>query len=288
MKVLITGANGQLGLSLKKVAPEYPQVIFEFTDIEELDITDHSAVEHYISGKHFTHIINCAAYTAVDKAEDEPQKARLINVNAVHNLSKISAKNDLYFIQISTDYVFDGHNYRPYLEEEKPNPAGVYSATKAEGEKIALQTNNRTIVIRTSWLFSEFGQNFLKTIHRLANERDELKIVCDQIGSPTYATHLARGILEFVLHPDLINDREIFHFSNEGVASWYDFAIEIVKLSEIQCNIIPIPTEGYPVPAPRPFYSVLSKQKFTERFAYKIPHWKEGVKECLSLFKDEN
>jgi dTDP-4-dehydrorhamnose reductase len=288
MKVLITGANGQLGLSLKKIAPQYPQVIFEYTDIDELDITDASAVEGYLSGKNFTHVINCAAYTAVDKAEDEPQKAELINVKAVQILAELCAKNNLYLIQISTDYIFDGHNYRPYREEDHPNPIGVYATTKAQGESIALKTNSRTVVLRTSWLYSEFGHNFFKTIQRLANERDELSIVCDQIGSPTYATHLANGILEVVIHPELIKEQDIFHFSNQGIASWYDFAIEIIEFSGIKCNINPIPTEKYPLPAPRPFYSVLSKQKFIKRFAYRIPHWKEGMKECLASIKHEN
>lgn len=281
MKVLVTGANGQLGLSLQKIAADYPGVEFDFTDVGELDITDQQAVHKYISNRPFTHLVNCAAYTAVDKAEEEPDQAQMLNTMAVELLSRTCAENNTCFIQISTDYVFNGESFRPYKEDDETSAKGVYATSKAAGEQAALENNPKTVIVRTSWLYSEFGHNFLKTVRRLAKERDELTMVSDQIGTPTYATHFARGIMMIILNSENIENKSIFHFSNEGTASWYDFAWEIVRESGFNCKVRPIPTEAYPLPAPRPFYSVMSKAKFAETFGYEIPHWKIGLAECL-------
>lgn len=281
MKILVTGGNGQLGLSIKKIASNYPSFNFVYTDVDELDITNPQAIDQFITNQGFTHVINCAAYTAVDKAEEDETTALLINATAVGYLSQACEKHNCNFIHISTDYVFDGKNHKPYSESDNANPNSVYGSTKAAGELEALRNCKNAFVIRTSWLYSEFGHNFLKTILRLASERDQLTIVSDQIGTPTYATHLAHGILTLIREESKVDKTGIFHFSNEGIASWYDFAWEIVKHSKYKCEVLPIPTEAYPLPAPRPYYSVMSKKLFSESFNYKIPHWKDGLEACL-------
>lgn len=282
MKILVTGGNGQLGSSLKRFAGNFPNLSFYFTDIEDFDITSPVQVKNVLQKTRFSHIINCAAYTAVDKAEKEPEKARLINVNAVNNLAEISQKHKIKLIHISTDYVFDGSQNRPYTESDIANPKNMYGLTKFEGEKAALENCDQSIVIRTSWLYSEYGSNFLKTILQLKEDRPQIKVVCDQIGTPTYAGDLAEAILNIIAGKRSFLKPEIYHYSNEGVASWYDFADEIIRLTGSDCEILPITTEQYPLPASRPYYSLLSKTKIKDDFGLSIPHWKKSLKRCLT------
>ena len=277
--ILVTGANGQLGSEIRVLSNGYEN--FLFTDRGELDITDFAAVETFISKNAVGTVINCAAYTAVDKAECDAQNADLINNKAVENLAKICKDKDIKLVHISTDYVFDGKNYKPYLEEDKPNPIGVYAKTKYDGEKAILAINpQNSIIIRTSWVYSSFGANFVKTMLRLGREHESLGVVFDQVGSPTYARDLAKAILDIL--PKIKNHKtEIYHFSNEGVVSWYDFAKEIMKMAKLSCNINPIESTQYPTPAPRPHYSVLNKAKIKREFGVEIPYWKDSLSDCL-------
>ena len=271
---LITGSNGQLGSELKKLLPEA-----EFTDVHELDITDAEAVKDFVSSRKISTIINCAAYTAVDKAEDEPALARRINVDGPANLAASGAK----IIHVSTDYVFDGCGHRPYKPEDDASPVSVYGKTKLEGEKKVLECAETAVIIRTAWLYSEFGNNFVKTMRCLGAEKESLNVVSDQIGTPTYAFDLAQAIVNIL--PQMCSEkRGIYHFTNEGVSSWYDFAVEIMALSGLKCKVLPIPTEAYPTKAKRPFYSVLDKNKIKNTFNLDIPHWKESLKKCLQQF----
>jgi dTDP-4-dehydrorhamnose reductase len=282
MKILVTGGKGQLGSSLKRLSGSFPELNFFFTDIEDFDITNLVEVKNILHRTEFTHLINCAAYTAVDKAETEPEKARLINVTAVKNLAEISQKHNIKLIHISTDYVFDGNQSRPYTESDIANPKNTYGITKFEGEKAALENCGQSIVIRTSWLYSEYGSNFVKTILKLKEDRTQIKVVCDQIGTPTYAGDLAEAILNIIAGKKSFLKPEIYHYSNEGVASWYDFADEIITLTSSKCEILPITTEQYPLPAYRPFYSLLLKTKIKYDFGLSIPHWKKSLKKCLT------
>ena len=277
--ILVTGANGQLGSEIRVLSNGDGN--FLFTDRGELDITDFAAVETFISKNAVGTVINCAAYTAVDKAECDAQNADLINNKAVENLAKICKDKDIKLVHISTDYVFDGKNYKPYLEEDEPNPIGVYAKTKYDGEKAILAINpQNSIIIRTSWVYSSFGANFVKTMLRLGREHESLGVVFDQVGSPTYARDLAKAILDIL--PKIKNHKtEIYHFSNEGVVSWYDFAKEIMKMAKLSCNITPIESAQYPTPAPRPHYSVLNKAKIKREFGVEIPYWKDSLIDCL-------
>jgi len=283
MNVLITGANGQLGRCIRQVADEFPMLDLAYTDVEELDITSQADLDAYFHDHRVDYLVNCAAYTAVDKAEEEPDKATLINETAVLNLARCSDTFNFTLVHISTDYVFSGRNHRPYTEADTPDPEGTYGVSKLGGERAALEECARGIVIRTSWLYSEHGNNFARTMLRLSGQREELKVVDDQVGTPTYAGDLARAILTLVKQG--YSQRDIFHFSNEGVASWYDFAREIITLSGKSCRVLPITTAEYPLPAPRPPYSLMSKKKFRTAFGYTIPHWKEGLSECLHKLK---
>ncbi len=269
---LVTGANGQLGNELRLLLSNRAV----YVDKEELDITDSEAVKNFTSGKNFAAIINCAAYTAVDKAENDEKLAQLINVDGPRNL----AATQIPLIHISTDYVFNGQNFRPYSEEDTPNPQSVYGRTKLAGEQAVLQTSDTAIIIRTAWLYSNFGNNFVKTMQRLGAERSELKVVFDQIGTPTYAADLAAAIVQ-ILPQIKTGSKGIFHFSNEGVCSWYDFAVEIMNLSKLSCKVLPIESKDYPTPAKRPFYSVLNKNKIKQTFNISINHWKESLQKCL-------
>lgn len=280
MKVLVTGSNGQLGNELRLLASAHPDLEFLFTDVEELDITSETSVEQIFSEFRPTWVINCAAYTAVDKAEQEQDKAMLINANAAGILAKTATKLNARVIHISTDYVFDGRNYKPYKEDDPKNPLGIYAQSKAAGEKKILELNASAIIVRTSWLYSAFGSNFVKTIRRVGKERGRLSVVADQVGSPTWANDLAGAILT------LINQNAeagIYHYANEGVCSWYDFAKAIIELSGIQCIVDPTDTAGYPLPSPRPFYSVLDKSKFTISTRQTIPYWRDSLKKCIAL-----
>jgi len=285
MKILVTGAKGQLGNELKIMGEEYPEFTFTFTDVEELDITDMAAVTEFFDTLHPDVAINCAAYTAVDKAEQEPDLAFKINSLAVKNLSDACREFNCLLLHISSDYVFNGKSYRPYIETDAPDPVSVYAKSKYSGEQQMLNLCQNGIILRTSWLYSSFGNNFVKTILRHSKERKVLKVVFDQVGCPTYAKDLAKAILNII--PNFYDHRgvEIFHYANEGVASWYDFAKAIIEFAEISSTIDPIETKDYPLPASRPFYSVLNKSKIKEQFNLEIPYWKDSLKECLKKLK---
>ena len=283
MKILITGSNGQLGKSLKKISPQFRDYEIIYTDIDDLDITSLDELNKYFSANNFDVVINSAAYTAVDKAEEEPEKAMLINATAPGYLSELSKKFGFLLIHISTDFIFDGEINRPYIESDMPNPLSYYAKSKTDGEKEILSKANRAVIFRTSWLYSEFGNNFVKTIIRLAKERVVLKVVNDQVGTPTYAGDLANVILSILPKLIKINGTEIYNYSDEGQASWYDFAREIIRISKLNCRIIPIETEEYPLPAMRPKYSVLDKNKIKNSFGVKIPEWEYSLKKCLSI-----
>lgn len=274
---LVVGANGQLGncirLFLKDTAI--------YTDKEELDITNENAVKEFVKNNNFKCIINCSAYTAVDKAENDIELATKINVDGVRNL----AKTNIPLIHISTDYVFNGKNNVPYIETDKTNPMSVYGKTKLEGEKEVLKYSKSAIVIRTAWLYSQFGNNFLKTMLRLGKEKESLNVVFDQVGTPTYAIDLAEVIFKILQSGKYENTKEIYHFSNEGVCSWYDFAVEIMKEAGLNCKVKPIESKDYPTLAVRPSFSVLNKGKIKKDFDVEIRHWRKAMIECLNILK---
>jgi len=281
MNILITGANGQLGLSLKKHAVAFPSLNLIFTDVDELDITNQLALNEYFVLNKVDFVVNCAAYTAVDKAETEKDLAFRINVKAVEYLSILSAKHGFGLIHISTDFIFDGKKSRPYIETDKASPLSVYAETKAAAEEMICQNAQHSLILRTSWLYSEFGHNFVKTILKYAKERGELKVVCDQTGTPTYAGDLAEVILLLLSAKKIPAGNNTYHYSNQGTASWYDFAKSITEIAGISCRIDPVSTEEYPMPAIRPFYSVMSKAKFAKDFDIEIPYWRDSLKICL-------
>jgi dTDP-4-dehydrorhamnose reductase len=279
--LLVTGGNGQLGSELREIAPNYPDYNFLFTDVKQLDITSHTAVKEFIEINNINVIINCAAYTAVDKAESEPELADTINHLAVANFARLSKDKNIKLIHISTDYVFDGTNHKPYVETDTPNPQSVYGQTKLDGELAMQQINPaNSIIIRTSWVYSKFGNNFVKTMLRLAETRDEISVVADQIGSPTNAADLAEAILNIL--PQIKNETvELFHYSNEGVCSWYDFAKAIFAIKGLSVKVNPISSSQYPTPAKRPFYSVLNKANIKEKYLFEIPYWEDSLNNCL-------
>ena len=270
MKILITGSDGQLGRSIQQKISIYPDLFFDFTDIDQLDITNKPSLHNYIETYKPGVIVNCAAYTAVDKAEDDAEAAFLLNAKAVEYLAQIALENNILLIHISTDFVFDGEAKSPYTEEDIAKPTSVYSNSKLEGENAILKIGPNAIIIRTSWLYSEYGHNFAKTILRLAKEKSEIKVVSDQIGTPTYAGDLAVAILNIIGSRYNPKGIEIFHYSNEGFASWYDFANEIVKNEHLLCSVLPIATEEYPLPAKRPKYSVMCKENSSNIFILKF------------------
>lgn len=281
MNILVTGANGQLGSEIKELAPQYKNLNFVYTDIEELDITKYQDLEKYFLKNKFECIINCAGYTAVDKAEKEKELATALNVTAVKYLAEFSSSLNALFVHISTDYVFDGRNFKPYLESDLTNPKSIYGKSKLDGEVEVIFNAQKAVIFRTAWLYSSFGNNFVKNIMRLAKEKDSLNVIYDQVGNPTYARDLAKTILEIVPGYKAKSKFEIFNYSNEGVTSWYDFAKEILELSGLKCAIIPIETKEYPTPAVRPHYSVLNKSKIKKQIDVTIPHWKDSLRECI-------
>lgn len=279
--ILVTGANGQLGSELRKIGFSALDEVF-YTDVAELDITDYAAVEKFVKDNEIDTIINCAAYTAVDKAEEEPELAAKINTEAVSNLARAAAKEGCLLIHISTDYVFDGTGTKPYSEKDKPCPVSVYGRTKLAGEEAILKSRCFHIIIRTAWLYSSFGNNFVKTILRLASERTEINVVSDQVGSPTYAGDLAAAIVAIMDSEERIEHEGIYHYSNEGVCSWYDFAAEIVRLSGKECRVKPVTTADYPTKTQRPAYSVLDKSKIKKTFGIEIPEWKDALAKMMN------
>ena len=285
--ILVTGSNGQVGSEIKELSDKYPYV-FYFTNRDNLDITNEKVIKEFIVKNNITAIINCAAYTAVDKAESEIQQADKINHQAVFHLASIAKEKNIKLIHISTDYVFDGTNHKPYIETDTTNPQSVYGQTKLDGEK-ALQIMNPTnsIIIRTSWVYSSYGNNFVKTMLRLGRERESLGVIYDQVGSPTYAKDLAKAILDIL--PKINNTKtEIYNYSNEGVCSWYDFAKEIMKMANLSCKVNPIETSQYPTPAKRPHYSLLNKLKIKNDYTIDIPYWKDSLVECLKKLGERN
>ncbi|MFC4738420.1 dTDP-4-dehydrorhamnose reductase [Flavobacterium ponti] len=281
MVVLVTGASGQLGQAIESIAEKFPDIEFEFCDSEKLDITDYDNVNAVFNEFIPKYCINAAAYTAVDKAESEPDKAYSINVLGAQNLAKICKMNGTILLHVSTDFVFDGTKKTPYTELDEPNPTGVYGQTKLDGEEAIKELWEKHFIIRTSWVYSQFGNNFMKTMLRLGAEREELSVVNDQIGTPTNAVDLAEALIKIVesCHAELVSASNygIYNFSNEGECSWYDFAKKIFEINNITIDLHPIPTKDYPTPAKRPAYSVLDKSKIKIVFGIEINNWADRV-----------
>jgi len=281
MKIWVTGANGQLGQCFKQLSESETSYQFVFTNSQQVNITDYATVKAFIAQQQPQAIINCAAYTKVDAAEQNPEICFKVNLEAVENLAQYCKQNSILLIHYSTDYVFNGQQTSPYLETDATNPLNVYAASKAAGEAAILKINPNAVIIRTSWVFSHYGHNFVKTILRLATQKTELNIVADQISCPTYALDLAVASLTILENKTKTSGTEIINYTNSGQASWYDFAKEIVHQSGMQCQVNPIPTEAYPLPAQRPQYSLLSIKKFTAKF-YSPQTWQNALSRCLA------
>lgn len=279
--ILITGANGQLGSEIRVASAQFPQFRFFFTDVTELDICNREAVHAYMAENHMDGIVNCAAYTAVDKAEDDAETCYRINRDAVKNLAEAAREYKLDIIHVSTDYVFDGKSYLPYTEVMPVNPSSVYGKSKLEGERILMEICPEAVIVRTSWLYSSFGNNFVKTMLRLGQERDKLNVIFDQVGTPTYAADLAVALLSILAAGKPAAG--IYHYSNEGVCSWYDFTRSIHRLAGISCDLVPIESKEYPVRTPRPHFSVLNKAKIKQTYGIEIPHWEDSLEKCIRL-----
>lgn len=280
MNILITGCNGQLGNEMQLLEKENPQHQYFNTDVAQLDITNPEAIEEFVNNNAIDIIVNCAAFTAVDKAESSQELCHLLNAKAPEYLAAAVAKRGGYLVQVSTDYVFDGTNHTPYTEDEATCPNSVYGSTKLEGEKLAMAACANTMIIRTAWLYSTFGNNFVKTMIRLGQEKPELGVIFDQIGTPTYAGDLAAAIMAAINHGIVPG---IYHFSNEGVISWYDFTKAIHRIAGItSCHVKPLHTTEYPTPAARPHYSVLDKTKIKQTYGIEIPYWEESLEKCVA------
>lgn len=280
--ILITGSHGQLGNEMQQAAVRYPEFNYIYTDVEELDICNKAALEVFIKANSVDFIVNCAAYTAVDKAEDDVELCYKINADAVRNIGEVAAVNGIKVIHVSTDYVFDGTNHLPYTEDETVCPATIYGKSKLAGEETLLKSCNESVIIRTAWLYSSFGNNFVKTMLKLGGERDSLNVIFDQIGTPTYAVDLAEAILKVVSSENFVPG--IYHFSDEGVCSWYDFTKTIHKIAGITtCKVNPIETKDYPARTPRPHFSVLNKAKIKSTYGITIPHWEESLEKCIHI-----
>jgi len=279
--ILVTGANGQVGSEIQELSSTYHDNTFTFTDRTQLDITNKEAIKRIVEKERIDVIVNCAAYTAVDKAETDEENTDKINHQATKNLAEIAKEKNLKLIHISTDYVFDGKNYKPYEEDDQTNPNSIYGKTKLSGEQSIQEISPKnTIMIRTSWVYSSYGANFVKTMLNLGKTKEKLTVINDQVGTPTYAKDLAKAILDII--PQIDNDKpEIYHYSNEGVLSWYDFAKEIMKMAKLRCKIDPIATKDYPTPATRPHFSLLNKAKIKQRYQVEVPFWKDSLYECL-------
>lgn len=283
-KILVTGANGQLGNELRRLCKNYPGLEFIFTDVDMLDITNPDAVSVFMEASKPAIVVNCAAYTDVDGAEDNVKVARKINALAPQVLAAACAMQNAFLIHISTDYVFDGNTSKPYAEDDNTNPINVYGSSKLEGEEKIRTVFDDYVIIRTSWLYSEYGHNFMRKIIDLGKENDELKVVNDQFGSPTYARDLANTIIDIIIK-SILNPQAylpgVYHYANQGSCSWYEFAQEIFKLQDIQCKLIPVSTEEFPTKAKRPQFSVLDTTRVRESFGIGIPNWRDSLKECL-------
>ena len=283
MKILVTGCNGQLGNEIQLLEAEHPQHTYFNTDVAELDITDQTAVEAFVCDNEIDGIVNCAAYTAVDKAEDNKELCTTLNTVAPAYLAAAIEKRGGWMIQISTDYVFNGTKHTPYVETDTPCPDSVYGSTKLAGEQGVTKSCKRAMIIRTAWLYSTFGNNFVKTMIRLGQERPELGVIFDQIGTPTYARDLAVAIFT-AIEKGVISG--VYHYSNEGIISWYDFTKAIHRIAGIKtCKVRPLHTEEYPTPANRPHYSVLDKTKIKQTYGIDIPYWEDSLNECIRKLK---
>ena len=284
--ILITGAKGQLGCELQNLIPFYPHYRFFPTDVDTLDLCDKEAIKSFLNKNRIGYVINCAAYTAVDKAEDNVALCYQINRDAVRNLAEAAGEQSK-IIHVSTDYVFDGTSHKPLRETDQTNPQSVYGKSKLEGEQLLLQITAGSIIIRTAWLYSSFGNNFVKTMIRLGKEKNSLNVVDDQLGTPTYAADLAKAILHIIDESEKSGTFQsgVYHFSNEGVCSWYEFCLKIHELAGIKtCKVNPVSTAEYPTKAHRPAYSVLDKTKIKETFSLSIPPWEESLKNAIQLF----
>ncbi|MDR0393701.1 MAG: dTDP-4-dehydrorhamnose reductase [Tannerella sp.] len=277
--VLVTGANGQLGHALRTISGHFESFRLHFTDVDTLDISDKPAVAAYVKSFGIGAIINCAAYTAVDKAEDDAELCMRINCDAVRNIGEVAASSGARVIHVSTDYVFDGQGVRPYREDDAPNPSSVYGRSKLAGEQALMSACPDAVIIRTAWLYSETGANFVKTMLRLGTERGAVNVVADQQGTPTYAADLADTILKVLDAGKFVPG--IYHYTDEGVCTWYDFAVGIFDLAGLDCRVNPLTTAGYPTRAVRPAYSVLDKTKIKETYGVTIPLWRESLGRCL-------
>ncbi len=291
--ILVTGSSGQLGRSLKLLSEQCSQFQYTFINREQMDLSNSESIVNFFKRNKFDLIINCAAYTAVDKAEEQQELAYKINHLAVKQMAEIAGQNDSILIHISTDYVFDGTHYKPYTEDHATHPQAVYGDSKLKGELAIQELASKAIIIRTSWVYSEYGKNFLKTMLKIGEQRDELNVIFDQIGSPTYAKDLAEALLKIIVSIDNNNEFflenapvSLYHFSNEGVCSWYDFAQEIFNTSKISCKINPIETRNYHTPAKRPHYSVFNKAKIKHCFDLEIPYWKDSLQSCIATLQE--
>jgi dTDP-4-dehydrorhamnose reductase len=281
--ILITGCKGQLGSEIQQISGKFPEMSFIFTDLEELNITRTRDIRSFLDSMPVKFLVNCAGYTAVDLAEDEREMAELLNAEATGHLARICAERAVQLIHISTDYVFDGEKKYPYLEDDPVNPQTVYGKSKLHGEE-ALQQSGKGIIIRTSWLYSPFGNNFVKTILRLSGEKESLNVVFDQTGCPTYASDLASAILAMIqmeIEQENSPKYDIYHYSNQGICSWYEFATCIIDFAGSACKIIPVESKDYVTKAERPRYTVLSKKKILDEYDLHIPHWKDSLKDCI-------
>lgn len=285
--VLVTGANGQLGNCVRLRSSRCKDYSFIFTDVDTLDICDAGAVMSAMKDNHVDYVINCAAYTAVDRAEDEEDICLKINRDAVENLARAAAEVGARVIHVSTDYVFDGTSCRPYVETDEPHPVSAYGRTKLAGEKALLKWCPDAVIVRTAWLYSEFGHNFVKTMLRLGSDHDELRVVFDQVGSPTYAGDLADAILSILEKGEQTDGWKsgVYHFTDEGVCSWYDFTVKIMQLAKLPAKVLPIESKDYPAKAHRPHFSVLNKAKIKNSFGLVIPHWEQSLNCCLERLK---
>jgi dTDP-4-dehydrorhamnose reductase len=289
MKILVTGAYGQLGNEIKEISGNFPGWEFLFTDVDTLNITSDKAVSNYFHENLPDYVINCAAYTAVDKAETDIENATKINADAPGILAKNAKQISARIIHISTDYVFDGTAIKPLLETDIVNPTTVYGKTKLQGEQNCMKENLEALIIRTSWLYSSFGNNFVKTMLRLGKDRRDVKVVFDQVGTPTYAGDLAKTIFSIIRFSEKESVKfapGVFHFSNEGVISWYDFAKTIFEIAGIKCTVSPVLSDEFPTPAKRPHYSVLNKSKIRNTFTINIPYWKDSLKICIDKLEN--
>ena len=286
MRLLITGSNGQLGSEIKDLKTNFKKINFVFKDLPEFDICDFGLVNNFIINQNIDTVINCAAYTDVDKSEDNPEIAEKVNSIGVSNLVKALENVNGRLIHISTDYVFDGTQSKPYTELDSVSPIGIYGKTKRFGELAVINSNIDAIIIRTSWLYSSYGNNFLKTMIHLGNQKASINIIFDQIGTPTYAKDLAKTCLDILSNTAKISKKgKIYHYSNEGIASWYDFAFLIMKITQENCKVKPIQTKDYPTLAKRPQYSVLNKSKIKTDFKIDIPHWIDSLNNCINKIK---